>query len=385
MWSGPNFNRGQNRKIAIIDTGIDYTHGNYRAPGTVATIAEYNAANAADTLPANPALFGPGAPKVKGGFDFVGDAYNASGSGAQLIPQPDPNPLDCNGHGSHVSGTAAGFGVLSNGSTFGGPYDTTSYSPVGKFRIGPGVAPRANLYAVRVFGCAGSTNETVDAIEWSVDNGMDVINMSLGSSFGTADDPSAVAADNAAQSGIVVVTSAGNSGPSPYITGSPGTGTHVVSTAANESLAGFPGFTLTLPTAPSPITAINANGEPDVAERDAVHDRLGQRQSRDDDRRRVARLQRVGLSDTAERDVDGGHDPRSLRTRRQGHSEPAGRLRGGGDGEQLDRAASVRRADLLAPGHGRAVHGHHPVHRRSRAWPRRRPRTVPGSVPRRAR
>ena len=99
-----------------------------------------------------------------------------------------------------------------------------------------------------MFGCAGSTNETVDAIEWSVDNGMDVINMSLGSSFGQSDDPSAVAADNAAQAGIVVVTSAGNSGPAPYITGSPGTGTHVVSTAANESLSGFPGFTLTLPT-----------------------------------------------------------------------------------------------------------------------------------------
>ena len=33
VWSGPNFIRGLNRKIAIIDTGIDYMHGNYRAPG----------------------------------------------------------------------------------------------------------------------------------------------------------------------------------------------------------------------------------------------------------------------------------------------------------------------------------------------------------------
>ena len=41
VWSAPNFIRGLNRKIAIIDTGIDYTHGNYRAPGTVATTAEY--------------------------------------------------------------------------------------------------------------------------------------------------------------------------------------------------------------------------------------------------------------------------------------------------------------------------------------------------------
>ena len=72
-----------------------------------------------------------------------------------------------------------------------------------------------------MFGCPGSTNETVDAIEWSVDNGMDVINMSLGNVFGTANDPSAVAADNAAQAGIVVVASAGNSGPNQYIGGAP--------------------------------------------------------------------------------------------------------------------------------------------------------------------
>jgi minor extracellular serine protease Vpr len=266
VWSSPLFFRGLNQKIAIIDTGIDYTHGTFRFAGTVATAAEYDAADAADTLPANPALFGPLAAKVKGGIDLVGDDYNASAPDGNpaLIPHPDPNPLDCNGHGSHVAGTAGGFGVLANGATFGGPYDTSAHTP-GKFRVGPGVAPRANLYAVRVFGCAGSTAETVDAIEWSLDNGMDVINMSLGSSFGKATDPSAVAAHNAARAGIVVVTSAGNHGPSQYITGSPGTGTGVVSTAANESLSGFPGFTLSLPSgSPNPITGINANGELDV-------------------------------------------------------------------------------------------------------------------------
>ena len=57
--------------------------------------------------------------------------------------------------------------------------------------VGPGVAPKADLYAVRVFGCDGSTDVTVDAIEWAVANDMDVINMSLGSPFGTKDDPSA--------------------------------------------------------------------------------------------------------------------------------------------------------------------------------------------------
>jgi minor extracellular serine protease Vpr len=272
-WNGPTGFRGDAIKVAIIDTGIDYTHGNFRAAGTIATPAEFMAANAADTLPANPALFGPAAAKVKGGIDLVGDAYNASanlpdGSPdlAARTPHPDPNPLDCNGHGSHVAGSAAGFGVLANGASYGGPYDTTTHTPAGKFRIGPGVAPQAHLYAVRVFGCLGSTNVTVDAIEWAVDNGMDVINMSLGNVFGTNDQPSAVASTNAAKAGIIVVAAAGNNGPSQYIGGSPGVADSILSVAANESVSAFPGFTLSLPSGtPNPITAINANGETDVA------------------------------------------------------------------------------------------------------------------------
>jgi minor extracellular serine protease Vpr len=259
VWNGASGFRGENIKIAIIDTGIDYMHGNFRAPGTVATPAEYAAANAADTLPANPAFFGPSAPRIKGGIDLVGDNYNASGTGAALIPQPDPNPLDCNGHGSHVAGSAGGSGVLFDGSTYGGPYDPATHTPAtGKFRVGPGVAPKADLYAVRVFGCAGSTDVTVDAIEWAVDNGMDVINMSLGSSFGGANDPSAVASTNAAKAGVIVVASAGNNGPNQYITGSPGTADSIISVAANDSNTGFRGFSLTLSTGPT-ITAINAN------------------------------------------------------------------------------------------------------------------------------
>jgi subtilisin family serine protease len=135
------------------------------------------------------------------------------------VPQPDPNPLDCNGHGSHVAGTAAGGGVNADGTSYTGPYDATT--PSRSFTVGPGVAPQADLYAVRVFGCNGSTNVVVPAIDWAVDHGMDVINMSLGSSFGRADDPDAQAAANAVAAGVVVVASSGNSGPSPYLTGSP--------------------------------------------------------------------------------------------------------------------------------------------------------------------
>jgi len=251
----PNL-RGEGIKVAIIDTGIDYTHANFAGPGTVAA---YIAANAADTLPASPALFGPAAPRVKGGFDLVGDNYNASGSGAALIPQPDPNPLDCNGHGSHVAGTAAGSGVTAAGATYTGPYNSSIYTP-GAFRIGPGVAPKADIYGYRVFGCVGSTDVTVDAIDMAVDDDMDVINMSLGSSFGTAKDASAVAATNAAKAGVIVVASAGNSGANQYITGAPAAGTGAISVAANDSTASFPGFSMALSTGSPALTVINANG-----------------------------------------------------------------------------------------------------------------------------
>ena len=59
--------------------------------------------------------------------------------------------------------------------------------------------------------------------------------MSLGSPFGTADDPSAVASTNAAKAGVIVVTSAGNEGPNQYIAGSPGTADGALSTAAIDS------------------------------------------------------------------------------------------------------------------------------------------------------
>jgi subtilisin family serine protease len=255
--------RGEGIKVAIIDTGVDYTHANFGGPGTPAA---YTAEHAAETLPANPAWFGPAAPRVKGGIDLVGDNYDASADPSdpaeapKLIPHPDPNPLDCNGHGSHVAGTAAGSGVTAAGATYAGPYNATTITG-NSWTIGPGVAPKADIYAIRVFGCDGSTDVTVDAIEWAVDNDMDVINMSLGSAFGSKDDPSAEAATNAAKAGVIVVASAGNSGGNQYITGSPATGDGAISVAANDSTPSFPGATIQLPSgSPNPITAINANG-----------------------------------------------------------------------------------------------------------------------------
>lgn len=251
VWQDTGYT-GKGVKVAIIDTGIDYTHADFGGPGTVEA---YEQAHAAETQPANPAWFGPNAPRIKGGIDLVGDAYNAGRAGS--VAKPDPNPLDCNGHGTHVAGSTGGSGVTADGATYTGSYNAATANQ--DWRIGPGVAPEVDLYAVRVFGCTGSTDVTVEAIDWSVKNGMDVINMSLGSSYGTATDPSAVAAANAVGAGVVVIASAGNSGPNPYLTGSPGTGKGVLSVAANDATETFPAARITLPDG-STIDAINANG-----------------------------------------------------------------------------------------------------------------------------
>jgi minor extracellular serine protease Vpr len=232
VWQGHPGLKGEGVKIAIIDTGIDYTHADFGGPGTPAAFAT---AAAASTAPADPTLFGPNAPKVKGGIDLVGDAYDAGDPTS--VPVPDPNPLDCNGHGSHVAGTAAGFGVA-NGTTYTGPYAASAYAAT-HFDVGPGVAPKADLYAVRVFGCSGSTNVVTEAIDWAVRNHMDVISMSLGSPFGTGDSADAIAADNATRAGITVVAAAGNEGPAPYIAGTPAAGTHVIAAAAMDARAVF--------------------------------------------------------------------------------------------------------------------------------------------------
>jgi subtilisin family serine protease len=221
---------GEGIKVGVIDTGIDYLHANFGGPGFFADYAGN------DTTVAGDAPNYPGV-KVAGGYDFVGDDYDANDPSS--VPQPDDDPMDCNGHGSHVAGTIGGYGVDDIGDTFGGPYGPgTNFNSL---IIGPGVAPKTKLYALRVFGCDGSTNVTTQAIDWAVDpNGdgdfsdhLDVVNMSLGSSFGSPEDSSAVASENAAFAGVLVVASAGNSGDTYYITGSPAVSGRTISVAAS--------------------------------------------------------------------------------------------------------------------------------------------------------
>ncbi len=98
---------------------------------------------------------------------------------------------DDNGHGTHVAGTVAaldnGLGVI-------------------------GVAPGAQLYAIKVLNSSGSgtLSDIIEGIDFAISEQLDIINMSLGTS---TDSPALhTAVDAAYNSGILVVASAGNSG-----------------------------------------------------------------------------------------------------------------------------------------------------------------------------
>ena len=218
--------------IALIDTGIDYTHAAFGGPGT---LAAYQAVDPTT-------LAGSGFPtaKVIGGYDLVGENYDARGSTApggvcSSVPVPDPNPIDINGHGTHTADTAAGMEVRD-------PNTDALLTP-------HGVAPGALIYEYKVFsGCAAdgtastSNANVIAAIEMAVDPNQDgntadhaqVISLSLGSDFGRDTTPDSVAANAAVDLGAVVVASAGNAGNLPYITGSPATGSQVISVAAGN-------------------------------------------------------------------------------------------------------------------------------------------------------
>ncbi len=220
---------GENVKIAIIDSGLDYIHTNFGGPGTPAAYASVT-----DVGPVPNAYF-PSF-KVPGGWDFAGDTYSA---GVQDVPHPDANPMDSsNGHGTACASLIGGLGVASNGSTFVGVYDNAT--DIASLRISPGFAPKAQLFPLRVFGVSGSTNLVTEAIDWAVDpNGdgnvadhMDVISMSLGANTGAVTDPDVVAASNASAAGVIVAAAAGNAGDSYYIVSSPSVGNGVLSVAA---------------------------------------------------------------------------------------------------------------------------------------------------------
>ena len=175
-----------------------------------------------------------------------------------------------------MAGTAAGQGVKADHSTYTGPYTRRIDLSDAAFAVGPGVAPEAKLVALKVFGCEGSTNLVVDALEWvaaynvSHADGIDVVNMSLGAPFGANTDPDAVATNNLVDTGVVVVASAGNENPVPYITGAPAAATKAISVAALDAFPTLPLATIDLPGA-GDVTGINQNAFPGLPVSGTLH------------------------------------------------------------------------------------------------------------------
>ncbi len=212
--------KGENMRVAVVDTGIDYTHANFGGPGTVAAYTSND-----------PAVIEPGTfptDKVIGGTDIVGQNYDVlDDDPTNDTPVPDPDPLDADGHGSHTAGTCCGDGVPGE--------------------IGKGVAPEAFLYAVKVWDEGNSTDDVLVAgYEFAVDpngNGsprdaVDVLSFSGGVDYGTQNSVEAVAAQEVVDLGTVFVASAGNSGhqavgASAYISGTPANAPGVISVAAS--------------------------------------------------------------------------------------------------------------------------------------------------------
>ncbi|WP_448546983.1 S8 family serine peptidase [Thalassotalea fusca] len=177
---------GQGVTVAVIDTGIDYNHSDLGG------------------------CFGEGC-KVAGGYDYLNG---------------DDDPMDVHGHGTHVAGIIAANGSMT------------------------GVAPAATLYAYKVCDYTCPHEAILAAIEASVDpdgdpatdDGVDIVNMSLGGP-GAIDDPLNIAVNEASASGTLFVISAGNEGESGFQTvGSPGNAEMALtvgSTEKNDTLSSF--------------------------------------------------------------------------------------------------------------------------------------------------
>ena len=162
---------GSNVTVAVIDTGVDYTH-----PDLAANYA--------------------------GGYDFVSN---------------DADPMDDHGHGTHVAGTiAAAMGNLTG--TPGRPEGVT------------GVAPHARIRAYKVCRADGTCDDFAlqQAIARAITDGVNIINMSLGDTVFSQSLDDAV--QDAWNAGLVIVAGAGNNGTSELFY--PAASEHVISVAA---------------------------------------------------------------------------------------------------------------------------------------------------------
>jgi subtilisin family serine protease len=188
---------GTGIRVGIIDSGIDVQHPDFHVGGTLAGASRIDLTRS---------------------HDFVGDDYDAGDP--TKPPVPDDDPDDCGGHGTHVAGIIGASGNPATGGAVG-------------------VAPGVTLQSYRVFGCNGSVSNDIitQAIERAYTDGADVINLSLGSNSGWAEDFYSVALSRVLALGVVPVAAQGNEGETgAWSAGAPGVGADVVTVASVDNV-----------------------------------------------------------------------------------------------------------------------------------------------------
>ncbi|MFM7817665.1 MAG: S8 family serine peptidase [Verrucomicrobiota bacterium] len=226
---------GQGIRVAVIDTGVDYTHRNLGGIGTTAAYGSAYGAGFDDPLNTTRDGLFPTS-KVAGGWDFVGEYWPVLRDG-ESVPSltPDEDPIDRQGHGTHVADVLAGASLDG---------------------LHRGVAPGATLYAFkacssRELACSGvallkaleacltpdqpdAVDGIIDPATTVVDNPVDIINISLGTRYGQFQDEAAYMVEWLTYFGITVVCSGGNRGDLPYSVSSPGIAPGAISVAQTQ-------------------------------------------------------------------------------------------------------------------------------------------------------
>lgn len=200
---------GEGVVVGVIDTGIWPEHPSFADDGSYLAMPAYaglpyefgNTAHNPDDAP-----YEVPNNKLLGAYQILTTYRDLIGAD----PDEFDSARDDDGHGTHTASTAAGNSGV-EASISGVPFGTIS-----------GIAPRARIIAYKALGnLGGFTSDLAAAIDQAVEDGVDVINYSIGGGAGSpgADD---IAFLFAADAGIYVATSAGNSGPGEGTVGSPG-------------------------------------------------------------------------------------------------------------------------------------------------------------------
>lgn len=211
--------------VAVLDSGVDYTHANFGGPGTRVAYKEAwgtHIGHPAQTKLKNNDTKTWYETNIVGGYDFVGELWPTFGP-----LMPDEDPIDLDGHGTHVADIIGGLN---------------------------GVAPGVELYAVKVCSAVSPSCSGVALLQGmdfildpdgdpETDDAVDIVNMSLGSDYGDADyDDLSYAVEVASTNGVLTVSSAGNGGDKPYKTGTPSAAPSALAVAQTQVPSAFKPF-----------------------------------------------------------------------------------------------------------------------------------------------